>query len=149
MQVEQLESTLLWGFQRPFDFFLIKDGCEPSGSLEIVIRTMEQPFTSEVVTYRFEIERVEHTRVFFYLPDIRIDTILAYLMRDERHRNVFGSGTVVTIKIGHMLIKHALSSHPSSVGPLCDEDVILWFLPDTMPFLKSESRREIEMPRIT
>ena len=148
MQVEQLESTLLWGFQRPLDFFLIKDGCEPSRSLEIVIRTMEQPFTSEVVTYRFEIERVEHTRVFFYLPDIRIDTILAYLMRDERHRNVFGSGTVVTIKIGHMLIKHALSSHPSFVGPLCDEDVILWLLPDTVPFLKSESRREIEMPRI-
>ena len=27
MQVEQLESTLLWGFQRPFDFFLIKDNC--------------------------------------------------------------------------------------------------------------------------
>ena len=47
-----------------------------------------------------------------------------------------------------MLIEDALSSHPSFVGPLRDEDVILWFLPDTMSFLESESRREIEMPRI-
>ena len=109
---------------------------------------MEQPFAPQVVTYRLEIERVEHTRVFLYLLDIGIDTILPYLMRDERHSDVLGSVTIVAFEIGHMLIEDALSAHPAVVGPLGDEDVILRLLMPAVSFLESESRCEIEMPRI-
>ena len=140
MQIQQLESTLLWCFQRTLYLLFVKDGSQLARCLQIVVGTVQQALLLQVVAYRLKVQRVQHTRVLINLLDVWIHTVLTYLVTYQRHRNVFCSLAVVAFKVGHTLIKHALPAHPSVVRPLGNKNIILGLLLYAVSFLKGKGR---------
>ena len=145
VQVQQLESALLRRLHRPFYLFLVEYSRQPPRCLQIVISLMEQTFLCQIVANSLEVQGIQHPRVFINLPDVGIDTILTNLMRHQRHGDVPCSLAIVALEVGHPFVEYPLSSHPSVVCPLRDEELILWLLMLAVPLLKGKGRSGIEM----
>ena len=145
VQVEQLESTLLRGLHGPFYLLLVEDGSQSAGGLQIVVGLVDESFPLQVVANGLEIQWVKHTGVFLYLVDVGIDAVLTYLVRDEWDGDVSGRFAIVAFEVGHPLVEHTLSAHPSVVGPLGDENVVFGFLVGAVAFLEGEGRRHVQV----
>ena len=145
VQVQQLESALLRCLHRTFYLLLVENRRQPPRCFQIVISLMEQTFLCQVVANGLKVQRIQHTCVFINLLHVGIDTILAYLMRHQRHGDVSCSLAIITLEVGHPFVEYTLSSHPSVGSPLRDKELILWLLVLAMPLLKGKGRSSIEM----
>ena len=116
--------------------------------LEPVLGTVEQTFLLEVGTHSLQVERVERTRVAVDLLDVGIDRILPDLVGDDGHRDALGRGIIVAVECRRFGIEDILSAHPSVVGPLGDEVLVLGLGMAAMTLLEGERGGGVEMARI-